>query len=179
LDAIYDKGDAGALAQTSVTTRDDEGNILFVNSSAIFDRSAGNFGGERGPKPEKVAPPEGKAPDFCTEHATSPNQAALYRLSGDKNPLHIEPEFARMGGLDRPILHGMCTLGFAGRAVLHSLCACDPERLKSLSVRFAGVVFPGETLITEGWELDSRTYAIQTKTGDGRLVLANGKVQVA
>lgn len=179
LEAIYDKGDSGALAHTSVATRDDRGDLLFVNRSMIFDRSAGNFGGNRGPRPEKVSPPEGRSPDFHVEYATSPNQAALYRLSGDKNPLHIEPEFARSGGLDRPIMHGLCTLGFAGRAVLHSLCAGDPARLKSISVRFTGVVFPGETLVTEGWELGSGSYAVETRTGDGRLVLGNGKVEVA
>jgi len=179
MDAIYDKGDAGAVAHTSVETLDENGNLLFVNRSVIFDRSAGNFGGDRGPKSEKFVPPDGKNPDFHVEYATSPDQAALYRLSGDKNPLHIEPEFAEMGGLDRPILHGLCTFGYAGRAILHSLCGSDPARLKSFSVRFTGVVFPGETLVTEGWEMESGTYVVQTKTGDGRLVLGNAKVEVA
>jgi acyl dehydratase len=179
LDAIYDKGDAGAVAYTRVETRDEGGKLLFMNRSVIFDRSAGNFGGERGPKAEKNVPPEGKAPDFRVEYPTSSSQAALYRLSGDKNPLHIEPEFARMGGLDRPILHGLCTFGFAGRAILHSLCQGEPERFKSFSVRFTGVVFPGETLVTEGWETAPGTYVIQTKTGDGRLVLGNAKAEIA
>jgi acyl dehydratase len=179
MDAIYDKGDAGAVAHTSVETLDEKGNLLFVNRSVIFDRSAGNFGGDRGPKSEKLVPPEGKDPDIHVEYATSPDQAALYRLSGDKNPLHIEPEFAQMGGLDRPILHGLCTFGYAGRAILHSLCDSDPARLKSFSVRFTGVVYPGETLVIEAWEMESGTYVVQTKTGDGRLVLGNAKVEVA
>jgi len=178
LDAIYDKGDAGAVAYSSMEVRDESGTLLYISRAVIFDRSAGNFGGDRGSRPEKVAPPEGKAPDFRVEYATSPDQAALYRLSGDKNPLHIEPEYARMGGLDRPILHGLCTFGFAGRAVLHSLCGGDPAKFNSFSVRFTGVVFPGETLITEGWETGPGTYAVQTRAGDGRVVLGNAKAEV-
>jgi acyl dehydratase len=158
--------------------RDEDGNLLYISRAVMFDRSAGNFGGDRGPGTEKVAPPEGKAPDFRVEYATSHDQAALYRLSGDKNPLHIDPEFARMGGLERPILHGLCTFGFAGRAVLHSLCGGDPEKFKSFSVRFTGVVFPGETLVTEGWEIGPGIYAIQTSTADGRKVLGNAKAEV-
>jgi len=179
LDAIYDKGNAGAVAYSSSKARDDDGNLLFVNQAVIFDRSAGNFGGDRGPKSERYDPPEGQEPDFQVEYATSPDQGALYRLSGDKNPLHIEPAFAQMGGLERPILHGLCTLGFAGRALLHSLCAGDPARFKSLSVRFMNVVYPGETLITEGWKKDACKYVFRTKTSDGRVVLGNALAEVA
>ena len=103
----------------------------------------------------------------------------MYRLSGDKNPLHIDPEFARQSGLDKPILMGLCTFGFAGRAVLHSICGSDPARFKSFSVRFTGMVLPGDTLTTEGWETDSGTHIVRCKTQDGRVVLDNATAEVA
>lgn len=177
-ESIYDKGDKGAMLNVGFETRDGNGDLLFENKAVIVDRSAGNFGGDRGPRSELSAPPEGQAPDFRVEHSTSSDQAALYRLSGDKNPLHIDPDFARKGGFDRPILQGLCTFGFAGRAVLHRLCESDPGRLKSFSVRFMNVVFPGDTLITEGWKTAPGSYIIQTKTRDGRVALGNGRAEI-
>lgn len=179
LTSVYDKGDNGALTNWEFESRDEDGQLIFVNKASIMDRSAGNFGGDRGPKAERFDPPEGKDPDFRVEYVTSLDQAALYRLSGDKNPLHIEPEFAKLGGLPRPILHGLCTYGFAGRAVLHSVCGSDPARLKSLAVRFLGPVFPGDTLITEGWKIDQGKYVIRTTAQDGRAILGNAVAEVA
>jgi len=177
-DSVYDKGDKGAMLNISFETRDDNGDLLFENKAVVVDRGAGNFGGDRGPKSEIIIPPEGREPDFHVEYTTSRNQCALYRLSGDKNPLHIDPEFARKGGFDRPILQGLCSFGFAGRAILHSVCGSDPARLKSFSVRFMNVVYPGDTLITEGWKMDTGSYIIQTKTPDGRVVLGNAVAEV-
>ncbi len=174
----YDKGDKGAVIRVDSETSDDEGKAIFQSNMVLVDKSAGNFGGDRGPKTVKSEPPEGVEPDFRVEHQTSPDQAAIYRLSGDMNPLHIDPEFARKGGLPRPILHGLCSFGFAGRAVVDTACGGDPLRLKSFSTRFVGVVFPGDRLITECWEISSGIYAVQTKTGDGRLVMSSGKVEV-
>ena len=176
--SIYDKGANGAVINLDLNTRDEEGRLLFENRVGLVDRSAGNFGGERGPKQEKFDPPEDRAPDFHVEYATSPDQAALYRLNGDKNPLHIDTEFAKMGGLPGPILHGLCSYGFAGRAILHSICGGDPARFKSFSVRFVGAVFPGDKLITEGWEMGSGSYIIQTRTQDNRVVLGNAVAEV-
>ncbi|MBW1641402.1 MAG: MaoC family dehydratase N-terminal domain-containing protein [Deltaproteobacteria bacterium] len=176
--SVYDKGDKGAIVNMEIESRDENGELLFENKAVVFDRSGGNFGGDRGPKVEKVEPPEGKNPDFSVSYTTSPDQAALYRLSGDKNPLHIDPEFAKMGGFDKPILHGLCTYGHAGRAALHSVCDGGPARFKSFGVRFTGVVFPGETLITEGWKAETGKYIIQTKAQDGRVVLGNGLAEV-
>ena len=178
-DSVYDKGDKGAMLNISFETRNESGDLLFENKAIIVDRSAGNFGGDRGPKSEIIVPPEGKEPDFQVEYATTKDQCALYRLSGDKNPLHIDPEFARKGGFDRPILQGLCSFGFAGRAILHSVCGGDPARFKSFSVRFMNVVYPGDTLITEGWKTDTGAYIIQTKTRDGRVVLGNAMAEVA
>jgi acyl dehydratase len=177
--AIYDKGNAGAVINFQTESKDKDGRLLFENHMVIVDRSAGNFGGDRGPKAEKLDPPEGKNPDFHVEYKTSPTQAALYRLSGDKNPLHIDPDFAKLGGFDRPILHGLCTFGYTGRAILHSVCGSNPARLKSFAARFTGVVFPGDTLIIEGWKVNTGTYIIQTRTQDGRIVLGNAKAEIS
>ena len=178
-DSVYDKGDKGAMLNISFETRNESGDLLFENKAIIVDRSAGNFGGDRGPKSEIIVPPEGKEPDFQVEYETTKDQCALYRLSGDKNPLHIDPEFARKGGFDRPILQGLCSFGFAGRAILHSVCGGDPARFKSFLVRFMNVVYPGDTLITEGWKTGTGAYIIQTKTRDGRVVLGNAMAEVA
>ena len=169
--SMYDKGDKGAVINWVFETRDESGRLLFENHAAIMDRSAGNFGGDRGPKGEKLDPPD-KAPDFEADYQTSPDQAALYRLSGDKNPLHIDADFAAKGGLPRPILHGLCTYGYAGRAVLRHVCQGDPARLKTFFARFLGVVFPGESLKVQGWNLEDGRCLLRTTAGEGRPVLA-------
>ena len=177
-DSVYDKGDKGAVLNISLKTHDQSDQLLFENKVVVIDRSAGNFGGERGPKTERFDPPEGKTPDFRVAYPTSPDQAAIYRLSGDKNPLHIDPEFAQKGGLERPILHGLCTYGHAGRAILHSVCGSDPARFKSFAARFMAIVFPGDTLITEGWKLENGKYIIQVKTSEDKIVLGNAVAEV-
>jgi acyl dehydratase len=177
-ESIYDKGDSGAIVNVSLKSRDENGVLVFENKAVIIDRSAGNFGGDRGPKTEKINPPEGKDPDFNVAYTTSKDQAALYRLSGDKNPLHIDPAFAKMGGFDRPILQGLCSLGIAGRAILQSLCGNDPTRLKSFSVRFMNVAFPGDTLMTKGWRIGAGKYAIHTTNQEGKIILGNSLAEV-
>lgn len=177
--SVYDKGDRGALFSLHSETRNEKSELIFENFLTGWDRTAGNFGGEPGPKNEKRVPPSGVKSDFRVEYRTSPSQAALYRLSGDKNPLHIDPEFARKSGSEEPILMGLCTYGFAGRAVLHSVCGSDPARFRSLSARFTAMVLPGNTLITEGWKAEGGTYIIQSKTQDGRIVLDNATAEVA
>lgn len=119
-------------------------------------RGAGGFGGEQtlpgsGPAPRPM--PE-REPDATLDLPTSPNQAMLYRLTGDRNPLHVEPETARIGGFERPILHGLSTLGLAARALIHLHCAGDPARLSSISARFTAPVYPGETVRTQSWQED-------------------------
>jgi acyl dehydratase len=177
-ESIYDKGDKGAVVNVGLETRNDKGTLLFENKSVIVDRSAGNFGGDRGPKGEKLDPPENVSPDFRVEQTVPVDQAALYRLSGDKNPLHIDPAFAGKAGFDRPILHGLCSFGYAGRAILKGIGVADPTRLKSYAVRFMNVVYPGDTLITEGWKLGSGRYVIRTTNQDGKTVLGNGLAEV-
>jgi acyl dehydratase len=169
---IYDKG-KGALVLVEARTSDERGAPVFDNAFSIFARGEGGFGGDRGPEAMKADPPEGKAPDFSVSEATSPEQALLYRLSGDLNPLHASPQFAKMAGFERPILHGLCTYGFAGRAFLQHACGGDPARFASFAARFAGVVFPGDTLTTEGWQVEPGRWVVRTRTQDDRVVLSN------
>jgi acyl dehydratase len=174
---IYDKG-KGALVVVEAKTVDEAGKPVFDNTFSIFVRGEGGFGGERGPEAQKADPPEGKAPDFEVVETTSREQALLYRLSGDVNPLHADPQMAKLGGFDRPILHGLCTFGFAGRAILKGVCEGNPERLKTFGARFAGVVFPGDTLTTRGWKIDGHRYVITTSTQEGKQVLSNAIAEV-
>ncbi|MEO8456546.1 MAG: MaoC/PaaZ C-terminal domain-containing protein [Chloroflexota bacterium] len=173
---VYDKG-KGALVTIDSTTVDAKGETVFTNTSGIFVRGAGGFGGERGPEAGNAAPD--RAPDKSVEMTTLDIQAAIYRLSGDRNPLHIDPAFAKMAGYDRPILHGLCSFGHVGRAVLQEYCGNDPDRMKSMAVRFSGVVYPGDTIITDMWDEGSGKVLMQARTQDGRVVISNAMVEVA
>jgi acyl dehydratase len=145
---IWDKGKA-AVVELEVASRDEEGELLFTNTFSLFLRGEGGFGGQRGP--EKSADVPGRAPDQVVESVTLPQQALLYRLSGDKNPLHADPGFAKLGGFDRPILHGLCSFGIACKAAIDAMVEGKVERVARYQARFAGVVFPGETLVTSLW----------------------------
>jgi len=148
---VLDKGKAAAVT-TIIETRDKRtGNLVFENQSTVFIRGAGGFGGkrtgnDRGAASAANAPPN-RSPDAVLEEKTSTRQAALYRLSGDYNPLHILPEFAAIGGFDQPILHGLCSMGIVGKHVFKVYGA-----YKDIKVRFVGVVYPGETIVTEMWK---------------------------
>lgn len=145
--AVYDKGKAAILVlRTEVA--DAEG-PLWTSDAQIFVRGEGGFGGERGPS-TRLPEPEG-APDRIVERPVREEQALLYRLSGDWNPLHADPEFAKLAGFDRPILHGLCTYGMTLKAVVDTLLGGDVSRVRSYSTRFTGIVFPGETLRIRMW----------------------------
>ncbi len=154
---IWDKG-KGALVITETDSYDEDGDLLVHNELTAFIRGAGGWGGERGPSAKINEPPE-REPDAVTEQKVAEGQALLYRLSGDWNPLHADPGFAKAFGFDRPILHGLCTFGHAGRHVISAFCDGDPRYFKSIKVRFADSVMPGETLVTEMWK-DSPTRVI-------------------
>ena len=147
--AVYDK-QKGALAVMELTTFSDKDEALYTNSVGFYIRGEGGFGGESWPPVGNHAPD--REPDLTVEYQTIPQQAAIYRLSGDRNPLHIDPAMAAMGGFDRPILHGLCTYAHVGRAVVDGVCGGDETRLRSLEVRFAKPVFPGETIRTLIWK---------------------------
>jgi len=174
--AVYDKV-KGAVVVVETESVDRSKKLLFRNTSSIFVRGEGGFGGDRGPSGNRNVPPDRK-PDKSISYKTLENQALIYRLSGDMNPLHADPGFASMGGFAKPILHGLCTYGHAGRAVLAAFCGNDPARLKSFEVRFSGVVYPGETITTDMWKTGPGTVVLTAKTERGEAVLANAAAEV-
>ena len=175
--AIYDKV-KGAVVVVETESVDAKGKLLFRNTSSIFARGEGGFGGDRGPSGAKNVPPDRK-PDKSIAMKTLPQQALIYRLSGDMNPLHADPDFAKLGGYDRPILHGLCTFGHAGRAVLQAYCGNDPARMKSFEVRFSGVVYPGETITTDMWQIEPGKIVLTAKTERGEAVLTAAGAEVS
>ncbi|MFX1427379.1 MAG: MaoC/PaaZ C-terminal domain-containing protein [Promethearchaeota archaeon] len=169
---MFDKGNA-AVIHTRISGRTMEDELIFENKYVHFYIGEGGWGGDRGPKTEPLDPPEGKDPDFSITYKTNINQAAIYRLSGDYNPLHIDPAFAkRSGRFDRPILHGLCTYGHATRAIVYGLCDGDVARFKEFKARFTSEVYPGEALTTQGWKENGR-YIIQVRSERDTIVLGN------
>lgn len=172
--AVYDKGKAAVLVlRTEVA--DDEG-PLWTNDAEIFVRGEGGFGGERGPSGLRAD--LAAVPNHTVERPVRENQALLYRLSGDRNPLHADPEFARKAGFDRPILHGLCTYGMTLKAVADTLLGGEVARIRSYRTRFAGVVFPGETLRIRMWTGDGHVrVAVTAVERDEAPVLADTLVE--
>ena len=170
VDAIYDKG-SGALVELSNRMTDPAGRLLAEMVSGAFLRGEGGFGGDRGPVTVWQLPD--RKPDAVVEQATMPWQALLYRLSGERSPLHTDPEYAALGGFTRPILQGACTFGFAGRAILQAMYGGDPDRFGSMSARFAAPVVPGDVLRTSIWQQDAEIVFV-THTQKGTLVLDRG-----
>jgi len=163
---IYDKG-KGALIVRWTRVLTEKGETLAEIENSIFYVGEGGFGGDSGPKAEVLEPPQGIKPDFTVSSCIPENQAALYRLNGDLNPLHLDPDFAKMGGFPRPILHGLCTYGYTVRAIVHKACDGEVERFKEFKARFSGVVYPGDTLVTKGWMDKGGRYLIQSLTERG------------
>ncbi|MFG2519601.1 MaoC/PaaZ C-terminal domain-containing protein [Streptomyces sp. NPDC048527] len=150
--AVYDKGKAAILVlRTEVADADGP---LWTSDAQIFVRGEGGFGGDRGPS-TRVEAPTGE-PDRTVDRPVREDQALLYRLSGDWNPLHADPEFAKLAGFDRPILHGLCSYGMTLKAVVDTLLDGDVSRVRSYATRFTGVVFPGETLRIRMWRSEGR-----------------------
>jgi 3-hydroxyacyl-CoA dehydrogenase/3a,7a,12a-trihydroxy-5b-cholest-24-enoyl-CoA hydratase len=174
---IFDKG-KHAVVVTHLDSYDAEtGELLVKNDVSMVVRGAGGWGGDRGPSTDINQAPE-RAPDAVVTEKTSESQALLYRLSGDWNPLHVDPEFATMFGFDRPILHGLCTFGFVGRAVVSAFAKGDPRTFKSIRVRFAESVFPGETLKIEMWkESDLRVLVRATVVERNKVCISHAAVE--
>ncbi len=160
---IWDKGKAAVIwSETTVTAPD--GTLLWTQKRSIFARGEGGFGGERGPSTSSE-PPQ-RAPDLELDIPTLPQQALLYRLCGDRNPLHSDPQFASAAGFPKPILHGLCTYGMTCKALTDALLDGDATQVGSYGARFAGVVFPGETLRVGIWK--ERDKVLATVTAPGR-----------
>jgi (3R)-3-hydroxyacyl-CoA dehydrogenase / 3a,7a,12a-trihydroxy-5b-cholest-24-enoyl-CoA hydratase / enoyl-CoA hydratase 2 len=176
--SIYDKG-KGAIVNTEFVTYDEAGDELIRNFTATFVRGAGGWGGERGPSAEINVPPD-RAPDQIVEDKTSENQALLYRLSGDWNPLHADPGFAKAFGFARPILHGLCFYGFATRHVAQAFAPDgNPDFVKSIKVRFASSVLPGQTLITEMWKQSDTRVVFRCKIKEtGEVCISNAAIEL-
>jgi acyl dehydratase len=174
--AVYDKGKAAILVLRTEAA-DDEG-PLWTSDAQIFVRGEGGFGGDRGPSVRLELPP--REPDKVVEKAIREDQALLYRLSGDWNPLHADPEFAKLAGFDRPILHGLCSYGMALKTVVDTVLGGDVGRVRSYTTRFAGVVFPGETLRIRMWAGSSQVQVSVTAVErDDAPVLADTIVEHA
>jgi len=181
LDEIVDKGAGkGALLLFRREVIDKEtGQLIASIASTTFARGDGGFGGPTGPsKPVHELP--SRAPDLSGDIATLPQAALIYRLSGDYNPLHADPAFAKAGGFPRPILHGLCTYGVAGHALLRLVCDYDPTRLKRMDVRFSAPVYPGETIRTEIWREGAGRFGFRCRVVERDVIaINNGLAEVA
>lgn len=171
--AVWDKGKGAVIEVTTTAVSTEDSQPLFDLVMSVFIRGEGGFGGERGPSGPRNEAPD-RAPDHTVTYTTRPEQALIYRLSGDRNPLHSDPSFAALAGFDRPILHGLCTYGFTGRALLHSLCESDPARFRSIEGRFSSPVFPGEELSIDIWVTGEGTAVYRTRAGGDRVVIDSG-----
>jgi acyl dehydratase len=173
---IWDKGKA-AVIFNETTVADSSGKTLWTVKRSIFARGEGGFGGERGPSTSAETPE--RAADFEIDIPVLPQQALLYRLCGDRNPLHSDPEFAAAAGFPRPILHGLCTYGMTCKALVDTVLDADTTRVGSYGARFAGVVYPGETLKASVWQDGDRLSAIVTAPSRGNETVLAGVELVA
>ncbi len=170
--SIHDKGSGALVTMQSTAVDAASGAPLATTTSSAFIRGEGGFGGDRGQG--GAAPMPTRAPDFERGVATRPDQALLYRLSGDRNPLHSDPGFAARGGFSRPILHGMCTYGITGRVLLHAFAGGDPARVRGMHGRFTRPVLPGDVLTVQGWAEGGSVVRFRTLAADGQPVIDQG-----
>ena len=183
---MYDKGSAGLVVLESEARHAGTGELAFSARTALFIRGEGGFGGPRNPEGDDESDLAGeplptREPDEVVTYATRPDQALLYRLSGDRNPLHSDPTFAKRAGFDRPILHGLCTYGFTGRALLHTVCGSDPARFGAMRARFSKPTMPGDSLTISVWDIGERSkgsYRFRTETQRGETVIDAGLFQL-
>ena len=169
---MYDKGKGALVSSEAEAVDPGTGEAVVTTRSSVFIRGEGGFGGVPGPK--TASPIPGRDPDELVTMPTWPGQALLYRLSGDRNPLHSDPRFSARGGFGRPILHGLCTYGVTGRALVSTIARGDGDAMASMAGRFSSPVLPGETLLVAIWRVDDTTTAFQTRKEDGTVVLDRG-----
>ncbi|MFR9773746.1 MaoC/PaaZ C-terminal domain-containing protein [Nocardia sp. SC052] len=173
--SIWDKGSAAVVRTESRAHDAATGNLLYKTGSTWFIRGAGGFGGDRGPSGAQNTLPHRRADDEVT-YQTVEVQPFLYRLTGDRNPLHTDPTFATGAGFSRPIMHGMCTYGFTARALVDRLCGSDVSRFVSMEGRFSKPALPGDTLTVKLWVDDNYAH-FQTQTQRGDVVISHGRCQ--
>jgi acyl dehydratase len=184
---MYDKGSAGLVVLESESRHVESGEPAFTTRTALFIRGAGGFGGPRNPEGDEESalaaePLPTREPDEVVSYSTRPDQALLYRLSGDRNPLHSDPAFAKRAGFDRPILHGLCTYGFTGRGLLHTVCGSDPARFGGMRARFSRPTMPGDTLTISVWDIGDvarGAFRFRTETQRGETVIDAGLFNLA
>lgn len=169
---MYDKGSGALVSSEAEAVDPSTGEPVVTTRSSVFIRGEGGFGGEPGPKVASPIPE--REPDELVTMPTWPGQALLYRLSGDRNPLHSDPRFSARGGFERPILHGLCTYGVTGRALVRTVAHGDGDAMASMSGRFSAPVLPGEALRVAIWRVDDTTTAFQTRKEDGTVVIDRG-----
>jgi len=175
---MYDKGSGALITIENQAVDAATGEPMITARSGTFIRGEGGFGGERGSSEPWDRPDRPADREITLE--TRPEQALIYRLSGDRNPLHADPKFAARGGFARPILHGLCTYGVTGRALLHALCGSDPARFAGMSGRFTRPVLPGDALTVSMWITENGSDSgtgralFQTATQDGTVVIDRG-----
>jgi acyl dehydratase len=176
---VFDKGkDKGAVILRKTVLKNDKGEDLATLVASQFARGDGGFGGPSEGQPEPHPIPK-RAPDLSVDISTRPDQALIYRLCGDRNPLHSDPEFAKKAGFDRPILHGMCTYGLSCRAVLQTYADYDPVAFRQHAVRFSAPVFPGETVSFDLWK-DGNVVSLEGRVKSRNVtVIRNGKTVLA
>lgn len=175
---IYDRGEGrGSLAEIEAVAYDEQEEKVFTLVTRDIDMSSGGFGGKKPPK-AIISYPD-RAPDFEVEDFIGPNQAALYRIDNDTNILHIDPEFAKLGGFEKPIVMGMCTAGYACRAIIKSICPGRPEAIRDLKIRFTSTLELNNPIKTQAWKIDDHNILfrlLNSKTGDVVLNFCSAKV---
>jgi acyl dehydratase len=183
---MYDKGKAGLVVLETVSHYEDA-SPAFTTRTSLFIRGEGGWGGPRNPENDTEAelaalPIPAREPDEVVTYSTRPDQALLYRLSGDRNPLHSDPTFAKRAGFDKPILHGLCTYGFTGRALFHMVCGSDPLRFGSMQARFSKPTLPGDALTVSVWDIGAEAEGFcrfRTETQRGETVIDSGLFKFA
>lgn len=176
IETIVDKGDKGALLYLARHISDEAtGDLLAIKRFGFFARADGNFDGPREDGPTPYPTPTDRTPSKIWQFTTSHNQALIYRLSGDYNPLHCDPDMARKAGFERPILHGLCSYGIAARAIVETVCEGQSSRLAEFNLRFASPVYPGETIEISVWDNGGGDHAFVARVVErNRVVLSNG-----
>ncbi|MGV8058603.1 MAG: MaoC/PaaZ C-terminal domain-containing protein [Smithellaceae bacterium] len=173
---IFDKGEKGAVVRAESITTNSSGAKLYTNVVTCYARFDGNFGGEKGTT-RVVKFPDTEA-DFIQDNYPSPDQPLLYRLSGDLNELHVDPEIAKRSGFQKPIMHGLCTMGFACRALIKSLIPGKPDMTKRIACRFSAPLYPGEPIKTLIWNVDNGSAVWRVVHGStGQVLINNGEFE--